>query len=464
MLNAADNTLLTRTGSGTPLGDYFRRFWQPVALSCEIAEADSPPVRVKVLGEELLAFRDTRGRVGLIEPKCAHRGADLFFGRNEDGGIRCIYHGWKYDVAGRCVEMPNVPAGSPYFRIHKAEGTDNRDSADSAGNAGGQACGASGPAATTIAIKAYPTREFGDMVWAYLGPREPMPSEIAQLECGTVPASHRYVTKRLQQCNWAQSMEGALDTAHFSFLHMPAPTLAKNDTMTAAADESRIRWLRNDPLPQFVILDHDVGFVIGGSRRADGDELYWRITQFMLPAHSITPSAMPGETLYGYTWVPIDDESCWIYVYAWHPERALPDDERARYAKGGFGQFAELGPGYVPLRNRGNDYLIDREQQKHRSFTGVRGIAEQDAMAQDSQGLILDRTREHLSPTDVGVVRFRRVMLDGAKALLDGNEPAAAQRHHAYNVRAGGAMAHSGVPFEDVMRNRFGSVSGRPTP
>ena len=431
MLSSNDNELLVRTGPGTPMGDYFRRFWQPVALSCEIAEPDSPPIRVKVLGEELLAFRDTQGRAGLIEPKCAHRGADLFFGRNEDCGIRCIYHGWKYDVDGHCVEMPNVPAGSAYHG--------------------------------KMAIKAYPTREFGDMVWAYLGPREHIPAQISQLEFGTVPAARRYVTKRLQQCNWAQSMEGALDTAHFSFLHMPAPALAKNDTMTAAADENRIRWLRNDPLPKFEIIDHEVGFVIGGSRRADGDDLYWRITQFMLPAHSITPSAMPGETLYGYTWIPIDDESCWIYVYAWHPQRALPDDERARYAKGGFGQFAELGPGYLPLRNRNNDYLIDRTEQKLHSFTGVRGIAEQDAMAQDSQGLILDRTREHLSPTDVGVVRFRRVMLEAAKALGDGKEPVAAQRHDQYNVRAGGAMANSGVPFEDVMRNRFGSINGRAT-
>ena len=431
MLSAADNTLLTRTGPGTPMGEYFRRFWQPVALSREIAEPDSAPIRIKVLGEELLAFRDTQGRVGLIESKCAHRGADLFFGRNEDCGIRCIYHGWKYDADGHCVEMPNVPAGSAYHG--------------------------------KITIKAYPTREFGDLVWAYLGPREHLPAEVSQLEFGSVPAAHRYVTKRLQQCNWAQSMEGALDTAHFSFLHMPAPALAKHDTMTAAADESRIRWLRNDPLPKFQIIDHEVGFVIGGSRKADGDDLYWRITQFMLPAHSITPSAMPGETLYGYTWIPIDDESCWIYVYAWHPERALQDDERARYAKGGFGQFAELGPDYVPLRNRNNDYLINRDEQKHRSFTGVRGIAEQDAMAQDSQGLILDRTREHLSPTDVGVVRFRRVMLESAKALRDGREPAAAQRHEQYNVRAGGAMANSGVPFEDVMRNRFGSISGRAT-
>jgi phthalate 4,5-dioxygenase oxygenase subunit len=429
MLTAADNELLVRTGAGAAMGEYFRRYWQPVALANELAEPDGPPIRVQVLGEELVAFRDTQGRVGLIEPHCAHRGANLFFGRNEAGGIRCIYHGWKYDATGRCVEMPNVPPGTGYHG--------------------------------KIAIKAYPTREFGDLVWAYLGPAERMPAELPQLEFGVLPASHRYVTKRLQQCNWAHSMEGALDTAHFSFLHMPAPDLASNENPNVAADERRMRWLRNDPMPRFTILEHDVGFVIGGSRRADGEDLYWRITQFMLPAHSVTPSAMPGETYYGYTWVPITDEACWIYVYAWHPDRALTAEERARYAKGGYGQFAELGPGYVPLRNRANDYLIDREDQKHRSFTGVLGVAEQDALAQDSQGLIADRTREHLTPTDVGIVRFRRAMLEGARALAAGNEPAAARRHESYRLRSGGAIAPSRLALEDVMRERFGSATGR---
>ncbi|HKC42574.1 MAG TPA: Rieske 2Fe-2S domain-containing protein [Burkholderiales bacterium] len=429
MLTAADNALLVCTGAGTAMGEYFRRYWQPVALAAELAEPDGPPIRVQVLGEELVAFRDTQGRVGLIEPHCAHRGANLFFGRNEAGGIRCIYHGWKYDATGKCVEMPNVPPGTGYHG--------------------------------KIAIKAYPTREFGDLVWAYLGPSERTPAEIPHLEFGVLPASHRYVTKRLQQCNWAHSMEGALDTAHFSFLHMPAPGLASNENPNVAADERRMRWLRNDPMPRFTILEHDVGFVIGGSRRADGEDLYWRITQFMLPAHSVTPSAMPGETYYGYTWVPITDEACWIYVYAWHPDRELGAEERARYAKGGYGQFAELGPGFVPRRNRTNDYLIDREEQKHRSFTGVRGVAEQDAMAQDSQGLIVDRTREHLTPTDVAIVRFRRAMLEGAKALAEGREPAAAQRHESYRLRSGGAIAPSRLTLDEVMRERFGSATGR---
>jgi phenylpropionate dioxygenase-like ring-hydroxylating dioxygenase large terminal subunit len=429
MFTHADNELLTRTGAGTAMGDYFRCFWQPVALSREIAEPDSAPIRVQVLGEDLVAFRDTQGRVGLIEPHCAHRGANLFFGRNEDCGIRCIYHGWKYDVDGKCVDMPNVAPGSGYHG--------------------------------KMSIKAYPTREFGNLVWAYLGLHSRMPDDVPQLEFGILPPSHRYVTKRLQQCNWAQSMEGALDTAHFSFLHMPAPQLASNENPNVAADEQRLRWLRNDPMPQFTLIEHDVGFVVGGSRRADGEDLYWRVTQFMLPAHSITPSALLGEIYYGYTWVPITDESCWIYVYAWHPDRPLSDAERARFDKGGYGQMAALGPGFVPLRNRSNDYLIDREEQKHRSFTGVRGIAEQDAMAQDSQGLIVDRTREHLTPTDIAIVRFRRLMLDGAKALREGKEPAAAQRHHSYCLRSGGALAPAGLSFEAVMQERFGSTSGK---
>ena len=428
MLTSADNELLVRTRPGTAMGEYFRRYWLPVALSREMPAPDSAPIRVKVMGEELVAFRDTNGRVGLIEPRCAHRGTSLFFGRNEECGLRCVHHGWKYDVEGRCVEMPNVP----------------RDAAMQG----------------KVFIKAYPTREFGEMVWGYFGPREHM-QELPQLEHGLLPSAHRYVTKRLQQCNWAQSMDGAVDTAHFSFLHMPSPSRAANTDPTVAADENRIRWLRNDPMPQFTITDHEVGFVVGGARNADGRDLYWRITQFMLPSHSITPSAMPGEVYYGYTWVPVDDESCWIYIYAWHPDRPITAEERARYEKGGYGQFAELGPGYIPIRNRGNDYLIDREAQKHVSFTGVRGIAEQDTMAQESQGPIADRTREHLTATDVGVAHFRRLMLKEANALRAGTEPAAARRHASYRLRSGGAVLPSELSFEDVMKKRFGSSTGK---
>jgi len=428
MLTAADNELLTRTGPGSAMGEYFRRFWQPIALSAELAEPDCAPIRVRVMGEDLVAFRDTQGKVGLIEPHCPHRGANLFFGRNEEGGIRCVYHGWKFDVNGACLEMPNVPPGSGYH--------------------------------DKISLKAHPTREYGDIVWAYLGPQKRMPDDVPQLEFGTLPPSHRYVTKRLLQCNWAQSFEGALDTAHFSFLHMPAPKVASNENPNVQGDESRLRWVRNDPMPRFTILEHEVGFVIGGARRADGRELYWRTTQFMLPAHATTPSTMPGETYFGYSWVPITDEACWIYTYAWDPDKPISAAERERFAKG-YGQMAVLGPGFVPLRNRSNDYLIDREDQKHRTFTGVRGVAEQDAMVQESQGIIADRTREHLTPTDVAIVRFRRTVLAGAKALREGKEPEAPHRYNSYGLRSGSCIAEERLPLEEVLRQRFGNPAGR---
>ena len=429
MLSATDNAYLNSSEPDTPMGNYLRCHWHPVALSEEVAKPDCAPIRLKVMGEDLLLFRDSKGKTGLIEPFCAHRGADLFFGRNEECGIRCIYHGWKYDIHGNCIDMPNVPKDAAYHG--------------------------------KIKIKAYPTQEFADMVWAYMGPPDIQPFEVPQLEAGLVPPSHRYVTKRLVECNWTHSMEGALDTAHFSFLHMPAPAFRKDDSSNIAADESRIRWLRNDPAPRFKIIDHEVGFLIGGARNADPGDHYWRLTQYMLPTHSITPSAMPNETYYGYSWVPIDDYSCWMYVYAWHPDQAISDEERKKYIKGGYGQFAELGPGYVPLRNRSNSYLMSREEQKNISFTGIRGIAEQDQMAQESQGYMIDRTKENLSPTDVGIIRFRKLLLQEAKAFAAGKKPDSPNKAKDYCVRGGGAHTKSSLALEQVMEERFGSITGK---
>ena len=431
MLSLAENRFLTQTSLGSPMGQYFRQFMQPIALSRELPQPDCPPIRLKILGESLLAFRDSMGRVGLVEPTCPHRGADLFYGRNEQCGLRCVYHGWKFDIHGKAVDLPNVPPGSAYH--------------------------------DTTRIRAYPTVEFGEVVWAYLGPQlqaEGHMPTVPQLEFGLVPQDHRYVTKRLQQCNWAQSIEGALDTAHFSFLHMPAPSVANNENPDAPADERRLRWIREDPMPRFSIVEHDVGFVIGAARRADENDLYWRITQFMLPAHSSTPSTLPGENHYGYTWVPINDESCWIYTYAWNPERPLTLQEREKLERG-HGVVGEVGPDFVPIRNRANHYLLDRREQREHSFTGVRGIAEQDAMVQDSQGLIADRTREHLTATDAAIVRFRRAVISGARALQTGQPPEAANKPEAYRLRSGSWIAADGVPFEAVMQERFGDPVGK---
>ncbi|MDB5858160.1 MAG: ring-hydroxylating oxygenase subunit alpha [Ramlibacter sp.] len=434
MLTAEDNQLLTETGPDAPMGRLFRRFWTPALLSGELPGPDCTPVRLQVLGEDYLAFRDTQGRVGVVEPHCPHRGADLFFGRNEQEGIRCVYHGWKFDVHGRCVDMPTLEPGTQRDRICEK-----------------------------TRLNALPVREAGGIVWVYMGPGEAPP--LPELEFLTVPESHRYVSKKLQECNWAQACEGGLDTAHFSFLHM---SLEDDEHSTAAMGQSAlvasgnpalIRWVRNDGRPRFTILEHPAGLVIGGARKADADDLYWRISQFLLPNHGLTPAAFAGENYHGQTWVPIDDHSCWIYCYTWNPERPLTDAERAKF-RGGHAVHAETDANHVPLRNRSNLYLLDRQEQKQRSFTGVRGVSEQDACIQDSQGRIANRTREHLGPTDIGIVRFRRRILEAARDLAAGNAPPAAMQPAAYHVRSGSAIAPSSQTLEEVMVNRFGHPHG----
>jgi len=434
MLSKADNELLTRSGKGTPMGDLLRRFWMPALLSAELPERDGPPKKIKLLGEDLLAFRDSNGRVGIVEPHCPHRGANLYYGRSEECGIRCAFHGWKFDVDGNCVDLPTSPPESTY-----------KD---------------------TIKLLAYPVREWADMIWVFMGPREAVP-ELSQLEIGLVPPGSRYVTKKWQDCNWVQSVEGALDTSHFSFLHM---VLAKDEATARAAmakaaiaDQSkpddRIRWVQNDPRPKFAVNRHDAGLVIGGARKTDTADLYWRIAQYLMPNHAYTPTAFPGEIYYGQTWVPVDDTSCWIYTYCWHPDRPFTNTERTKF-DGGFNVHAEVDASYMPLRNLRNDYLIDRRVQKHDTFTGITGVSEQDAAIQDSQGPVQDRTREHLGPTDIGVVEFRKLLLGAARALASGEGPKQAGNAKRYAVRSGGWVASPDKDLAAVMTERFGHPDG----
>lgn len=432
MLSEADNVLLTRTGPQTPMGDVFRHFWQPVALSTELPEPDGAPLRIRVLGEDLRAFRSSNGTVGVVSPRCPHRGADLFFGRNEGGGITCAYHGWKFATDGRCLGMPTMEAGPA------------RDKAEQ-----------------NVRLLAYPVHESGGFVWAWLGPREHMP-EPPQLEFLTLPASHVFVSKKLQQCNWAQACEGGLDTAHFSFLHM-AVSDAKDVTdrlmAKVSSDTDTVRWMRADGAPRFTILEHPVGLVLGAARHADGNDNYWRISQFLMPNHGLAPNAFPGENYHGQCWVPIDDVSCWIYNYTWNPDRPLSTAERARF-RNGSGIHAEVDTDHVPLRRRENDYLLDRRRQKFENFTGIDGVSEQDAAIQDSQGLIADRTQEHLGPTDLGIVRFRRMILTAARDMAAGMPPAAARHAALYRVRSGGAVAQRDITLPQVMQARFGHEHG----
>jgi phthalate 4,5-dioxygenase oxygenase subunit len=441
VLTREENELLTRTGPGTAMGALFRSYWLPVLLSEQVAEPRGGQVRVKVLGEELLAFRDSAGRLGLVEPRCPHRGANLFFARNEEGGLRCVFHGWKFDVDGNCLEMPTMPPERYATLCEKAR------------------------------IRAYPVRERAGYVWAWMGEgREPA---LPEMEFALVPPAHRHVSKKLQECNWAQAAEGAVDTAHFSFLHQPVARsesdlvnkspIATRGFAKETMSHDHVRWMRDDTRPRYEVRAHEAGLVLAGCRKANPGEHYWRVAQYLMPSHAYTPSATAGQTCHAQTWVPIDDESCWVYVYSWNPDRPLTEAERESFRSGG-AVYAELDADWKPRRNRGNDYLIDRKLQQTENYTGIVGVSEQDAALQDSQGRIADRTREMLGATDLGVAQFRKLMLDAARKVAAGGEAPAATNPSAYRVRAGGIVTDASVPFDEVMRMRFGDELGRIRP
>ena len=441
MLTALENETLTQTGANTAMGNLFRSYWLPALLSRELPEPDGAPIRVRLLGEDFIAFRDSSGQVGVVEPRCSHRGASLFFARNEKCGLRCVYHGWKFTTDGSCVDVPTVREPAAAQLRSKA------------------------------GIRALQVREWGDLVWVYMGPGDA--PALPQFEFAALPASHRFVTKKLQQCNWAQACEGGLDTAHFSYLHAGISAGEKVSLLQTLPDArvypdganeppmvASFRWMANDGTPAFTVLDHAAGLVLCASRQTDDDATrYWRVTQFLMPNHSLAPGSWPGDNQLGNTWVPIDDTSCWIYCYAWNPHRPLTDAERTRFAQGS-GIFAAVDAHYVPLRNRDNEYLLDRDMQRHSNFTGISGISEQDAAIADSQGLIADRTRELLGATDLGIVRFRRLLIGAATTLAEGGTPRGVDVPQAYALRSGDVVTAADTPVPQLLKERFGERWG----
>ncbi len=386
MFAAKRNQLLTRVRGGTPVGELFRRYWLPALLAEELPEPDGPPVRVKLLGECLIAFRDTRGRLGLIEEFCAHRGVSLWFGRNEENGIRCPYHGWKYDVTGQCVDLPSEPEESGMRK--------------------------------NIKLKSYPAIERAGVIWAYLGPADKKPEEPAY-EWTQVPPAHRYVSKRLQESNYLQAMEGALDSIHSGFLHRHSVA----DDPLLKRDPSSLAMLLADRHPKIVPTVSPAGLYVATRRDVGTDRYYWRVTQWLMPCFSFFPPY--GDNPYGgHAFVPIDDERCWTFSIDYHPGRALTGAEREA-AHAGRGIHVPLIEGsFIPVANRRNDYLIDRTAQKARkTFSGVFGVGVQDAAIQESMGTIQDRTREHLVSSDNGIVKTRRRLMDAAKTVERGLAP-----------------------------------------
>ena len=411
MLTTPENDLLTQTGPGTPMGTLFRRHWIPAMLSSELPEADGPPLRLRLLSEPLVAFRDTGGRVGIVEAYCPHRGANLFWGRNEESGLRCVYHGWKFDVTGACVDMPNEPGESTF-----------KDK---------------------VSVVAYPTQEAGGVVWVYMGPPELTP-EMPQLEWTLVPDSHVYLHKRIQHNNYLQNVEGEIDSAHVSFLHRDLTRQGLGAVLGQAALQSS-----QDAAPQFNVRETDYGLLVGARRYHDPEHYYWRVTQYLTPAYTMIPTE-PGFPISFPGAIPIDDQNMWGYTVTWHPDRPLKEEEIAAIETWK-GIYTELIPGTFDNKlNFENDYGIDRELQKTASFTGIRGIREQDLAVQEDQwGPITDRSREHLGTTDLAVIAMRRKLLAELEALDKGEEPTEVHNGAVYRVRSAAFITeHDTVWYE----------------
>ncbi|MBM3607086.1 MAG: Rieske 2Fe-2S domain-containing protein [Alphaproteobacteria bacterium] len=390
MLSAAENELLARVEGNAPMGQMMRRYWIAACLSEELAEPDCDPVRVKLLGENLVAFRDSDGRIGLLEESCPHRRASLFFGRNEECGLRCLYHGWKFDVEGRAVELASEPQGTGL--------------------------------AEKIRAKAYPVIEWGGVVWTYMGPAELKPEFLPPYFAPT-PHTRVSLVKVHVDCNWAQGLEGAIDSAHSSSLHstdMP-PAMVGRSTATGTA------WQRpsTDKSPRLQVQSTEYGFRYAAIRRPIKDAAthdYVRVTHFVAPHHVL----IPPNDVYNVSQmnVPCDDNSHMLYLIAWSETGGVDQESWRQFTAMQVG--GDLTADYRRKNGRDIDYGQDRKAMRLGSFTGIRGFPHQDIAMWETMGSIAHRDQERLAASDLAVVEFRRGMVEFLKAFAKGALPPAA--------------------------------------
>jgi phthalate 4,5-dioxygenase oxygenase subunit len=418
MFTKEENEIITRVAVGTPMGMLMRRYWIPALLSTDLPKADCPPVRVKLLGERLVAIRDTVGRVGLLDEFCAHRGTSLFLGRNEEGGLRCVYHGWKYDVEGKCVDMPCETIETEFKdKIH---------------------------------LKAYHVVEMGDIIWTYMGPQEKTPS-LPKFEWTQVPESHRHVGKTWEECNWLQALEGGLDTAHISFLHQGLPPVARTSDR---AKQYRVR----SQTPKIEVELTDYGFCYAGIRPLGEEGNYVRAYHYVMPFYKYHPdqvgkyNEVKDTRISGHIWVPMDDENTMVYnvTYRFGDVPLEDEEERARDAE----RVGELNTGFRKVRNKNNDWFINREIQNAETYTGIEGIYTQDQAVQESMGPIVDRTREHLGSIDKAIIAARLLLQRAVKTVQAGGEPPATGSNY-YLVRAIEKVLPHGVRWQDAMKDEL---------
>ena len=399
MLSAEENELLCRVEGEAPMGQLMRRHWIPACLSEEVAERDGTPVRVRLLGEDLVAFRDSKGRLGMVDEHCPHRRASLALGRNEECGLRCLYHGWKVDVEGNVVDRPS--------ESHEAR------------------------LAKKVIHKAYPCREAGGFVWIWMGP----PDQMRDFEPPAWAPSQGVrtsVVKIQVDCNWAQVLEGAIDSAHSSSLH--STDMVPAEVAGAGATESE--WLRpsTDKAPRLQVQRTEFGFRYVAIRRpianADTHD-YLRITLFVAPFTVLIP---PNDRYQlSILNIPRDDISTMFYFIAWSEGEGIEQDAWRDFCRARVG--VDLDSNFRRIRRLENNYLQDREAMKRGSHTGIAGIPNQDIAMWETMGPIADRSRERLGASDMAIVQFRRIMVDAARKLRDGGPAIGASPQHIPHVK-----------------------------
>lgn len=383
------NDILCRVEGAAPMGQLMRQHWLPACMIEEVAEPDCTPLRVRLLGENMVVFRDSRGRLGALDEQCPHRRASLAFGRNEECGLRCLYHGWKFDVDGNAVDMSSEPVDAKLR--------------------------------STMKTKAYPIRESGGFVWVWMGD----PENVARFDMpnwSTAPNSKISIVKMHGACNWAQVLEGSIDSAHSSSLHstnMPATTGVSGSTATDTA------WLRPsaDKAPRLEVQKTSFGFRYVAIRKPikDAETLdYIRMTLFVAP---FTVHIPPNDQYHlSQMLVPIDNENTMFYWIAWHPEKGIPQDAWRRFCGAEVGKDVESAT-FKKVRNADNNYLQDRVAMKAGDFTGIYGIPAQDMAMWESMGSIADRSEDRLGSSDKAIFTFRTQMYRAAQAVQNG-EPA----------------------------------------
>jgi phthalate 4,5-dioxygenase len=424
MLSREENELICRTGPGTPMGEFMRQYWIPAMLSSEVPTPDSDPVRILLLNEKLIAFRDTSGQVGLVQNHCPHRGASLFFGRNEESGLRCVYHGWKFAVDGTCIDMPNEPAESDFKSKVKAV--------------------------------AYPTRERSGLVWAYMGPLQ-TPPPLPDLEANMVDGAETYAIQH--DHNWLQVLEGTIDTVHAAFLHAGSVRAEDQPPDTFAEWELRQRAV------SFSGVDTPIGACYAARRNATPGYEYWRIAQFLMPFYGMSPASggLLGAGPSALTaCVPMDDEHTLYVKFAAIGGGENRPSRAGRTQTGGWKLLpntTDWHGRFLSEANSDNDYGLDRALQRRNTgvegYSGIPGVRQQDRAITSSMGPIYDRTREHLGTTDSLIIRARRRLIEAARAFAQtGNPPPGAVQPELFRVRSGQVVLPEGTNWVDATEEK----------